>query len=80
MPSPMMMNSRLPNQIWEPGVKLMLPPATDEMTVGRRWGSVAILDPAGLVSCDAQTAPTWRANCRCNKSPEASGGPYLVGM
>jgi hypothetical protein len=34
-----------------------LPPAADEMTVGRRWGKVAILNPAGSVICDAQTVP-----------------------
>jgi hypothetical protein len=33
----------------------MLPPADNEMTVGRRRGSVAILDLARSVSCDAQT-------------------------
>jgi hypothetical protein len=47
--------------------EVKLPPADDEMTVGRRRGSVAILDLARLVSSDAQTPPTWRTNCRCRK-------------
>jgi hypothetical protein len=38
-------------------VKLMLPPAADEMTVGRRRGKVAILNPVGSVICDAQIVP-----------------------
>jgi hypothetical protein len=62
-----MMNLRPPNQMWQPGAKLALPPAIDDMLVGRGWDNVAILDPAGLVSCDAQRTPTCRANCRCKK-------------
>jgi hypothetical protein len=48
-------------------VKLTLPSAAEDMIIGRRQDNVAILDPIGLVSCDAQTAPIWCANCRCMK-------------
>jgi hypothetical protein len=45
-----MMNSRLPNQMWEPGVRLTLPLAARAMFVGWRRDVVAIPDPAYMVS------------------------------
>jgi hypothetical protein len=66
-PSLVMMNLRLPNQIWEPGVRLTLPLATGDMFVGWRQDDVAIPDPADMVSRDTQMPPTWHANCRCKK-------------
>jgi hypothetical protein len=48
-------------------VKLTLPPATEDMIIERGWDNIAILDPTGLVSYDAQSSPTWCANCRCKK-------------
>jgi hypothetical protein len=35
-PSLVMMNLRLPNQTWEPGVRLMLPLAIEDVFVGWR--------------------------------------------
>jgi hypothetical protein len=53
--------------MWEPGVKLMLPLATEGMLVERGWDNVAILDPAGLVSCEtAVLAPMSNMRLRIN--------------
>jgi hypothetical protein len=57
MAFPVTMNWRLPNQMWEPRAKLALSSAAEDMLVGRGWDNVAMLDPAGLVSCDAQSSP-----------------------
>jgi hypothetical protein len=45
----------------------MLPPATEGMLVERGWDNVAILDPAGLVSCEtAVLAPMSNMRLRIN--------------